>query len=129
MATNIEQLSRRIEEVVHAHLAAAHREDEAALVRAFGTGFQKSWRAARSAPSSKSDNRRSTSELAALRGQLYEAVLAEPGETIAVLALAMNSSAQELKFPMKQLKQAKHVRSAGERGFTRYSPMAVAKTA
>lgn len=68
----------------------------------FGTGFQKSWRAARSAPSSKSDNRRSTSELAALRGQLYEAVLAKPGETIAVLALAMNSSAQELKFPMKQ---------------------------
>ena len=30
---------------------------------------------------------------------------------------------------MKQLKQAKHVRSAGERGFTRYFPMAVAKTA
>ena len=48
-------------------------------------------------PSSKSDNRRSTAELAALPGQLYEAVLAKPGETIAVLALAMNSSAQELK--------------------------------
>ena len=84
METNIEQLSRRIEKVVHAHLAATHREAEAALVRAFGTGFQKSWRVARSAPSSKSDNRRSTSELAALRGQLYEAVLAKPGETIAV---------------------------------------------
>ena len=124
MTTNVEQLSKRIEEVVHEHLAACRREAEAALVRAFGS--RKASSGVRSAYSSKSENRRSTAELAALREQLYEVVLGKPGETMALLALAMSSSARELQFPMRQLRQTKQVRGAGQRGFTRYFPMAAA---
>ena len=125
MATNVEQLSRRIEEVVKEHLEACRREAEGALVRAFGPDTQKpsSWR--RSVHSSKSENRRDSSELAKLREQLYEVVLAKPGETMAVLALGMGSSANKLQFPMRQLREAKQVRSAGQRPFMRYFPMTV----
>jgi len=129
MATNVEQLSRRIEEVVQEHLVACRREAEAAVVRAFGSGSRKSSSAGRSMHSSKSENRRSSSELATLCERLYESVVARPGETMAVLALAMNSSARELQFPMRQLRQTKQVRSAGQRSFMRYFPMAVAKAA
>ena len=129
MSTNVKQLSKRIDEVVHEHLAVCRHEAEAALVRAFG--FRKALSGVRSAYSSKSENRRSTAELAALREQLYEVVLAKPGETMALLALAMSSSARELQFPMRQLRQTKQVRGAGQRGFTRYFPMmaAAAKSA
>ena len=126
MSTNVKQLSKRIEEVVHEHLAVCRHEAEAALVRAFGSGSRKGSSGVRSAYSSKSENRRSTAELAALREQLYEVVLGKPGETMALLALAMSSSARELQFPMRQLRQTKQVRGAGQRGFTRYFPMMAA---
>ena len=129
MTANVQQLSKRIEEVVHEHLAACRREAEAALVRAFGSGSRKSSGPGRSGPSSKSENRRSTSGLATLRERLYAVVLAKPGETIALLALEMNSPARELQFPMRGLTQTKRVRSAGQRGFKRYFPMGAAKAA
>ncbi len=64
-----------------------------------------------------------------LRERLLKAVAAKPGETMTVLAVEAGSSARELQFPMRQLRQAKQVRSAGERGFTRYFPMVVPKSA
>jgi len=128
MTANFEQLSRRIEEVVNEHLAGCRREAEAALERAFGSGPRKASSAGRSVPS-KGENRRSTSELTKLRAQLFEVLLAQPGETMAVLAMTMSSSVRELQFPMRKLKQDKQVRSAGQRGLTRYFPMTVAKSA
>jgi hypothetical protein len=129
MPTNVEQLSRRIEEVVKEHLAACRREAEAAVGRAFCSGSRRSARAGSSARSPKSESRRNASELAALRARLYEAVLAKPGETMGVFALELGSSARVLQFPMRQLRQTKQVRSAGQRSSTRYFPMVVSKTA
>lgn len=64
-----------------------------------------------------------------LRERLLKAVVAKPGETMIVLAVEAGSSARDLQFPMRQLRQAKQVRSAGERGSTRYFPMVVPKLA
>ena len=64
-----------------------------------------------------------------LRERLLKAVAAKPGETMAVLAVDAGSSARDLQFPMRQLRQAKQVRSSGQRGFTRYFPMVVPKSA
>ena len=126
---NIEQLSRRIEVVVSEHLEACQREAEAALTRAFGSGARKVSRAGGRPRSTKAENRRNPSELGMLRERLLKAVAAKPGETITVLAVEAGSSARDLQFPMRQLRQAKQVRSAGQRGFTRYFPMVVPKSA
>jgi hypothetical protein len=129
MPTKIEQLSRRIEVVVEEHLEACRREAEAALKRAFGASPRKAVRAGDRARSTKAENRRNPSELAMLRERLLKAVAAKPGETMTVLAVEAGSSARDLQFPMRQLRQAKQVRSAGERGATRYFPMVVPKSA
>ena len=126
---NIEQLSRRIEVVVSEHLEACQREAEAALTRAFGSGTRKASRAGSRPRSTKAENRRSAVKLEMLRERLLKAVVAKPGETMTILAVEAGSSARELQFPMRQLRQAKQVRSAGQRGFTRYFPMVVPKSA
>ena len=119
MQTKIEQLSRRIEAVVEEHLEACRLEAEAALKRAFGVSPRKAARAGDRPRSTKGQNRRNPSELALLRERLLRAVVAKPGETMSVLSAEAGSSARELQFPMRQLRQAKQVRSAGERGSPR----------
>lgn len=128
MTTNVKQLSKRIEEVVHEHLESCRREAEAAVLRAFSAGSRRSG-ATRSSSTSTQGKHRSTSELSALREQLYEVVLAKPGEIMAVLARAMSSSGEVLQFPMRQLRKSKQVRSAGVGTSTRYFPMVLAKSA
>lgn len=115
--------------VVEEHLEACRLEAEAALKRAFGVSPRKAVRGGDRARSAKAENRRNSSELAMLRERLLQAVAAKPGETMTVLAVEAGSSARDLKFPMRQLKQARQVRSAGERGSTRYFPMVLPKSA
>lgn len=55
--------------------------------------------------------------------RFHQAVLADPGENMAFLAAKLGMKAQELHRPMDLLRQAKKVRSVGERHFTRYFPM------
>ena len=129
MPTNIEQLSRRIEAVVQEHLEACRREAEVALKRAFGAAPRKTKRADEPRGSMTAENRRDPAELAILRERLLKAVEAKPGETMSILAVEAGSSARELQFPMRQLRRAKQVRSAGQRGLTRYFPMVVSKSA
>jgi len=57
--------------------------------------------------------------------QLYAAVCATPGETMAVLAAALGTSAKKLEVPVGRLKRADRVRSMGRRPHTRYFPMAM----
>ena len=64
-----------------------------------------------------------------LRERLLKAVVAKPGETMAVLAAEAGASARDLQFPMRQLREAKQVRGAGQRGSTRYFPMVVPRSA
>jgi hypothetical protein len=60
--------------------------------------------------------------VAALSERLYDAVCAQPGETMAMLAPELGSSPRELHRPMAALKRAGRVRSAGQRHQTRYYP-------
>jgi hypothetical protein len=62
-----------------------------------------------------------------LAEKLYEAVRANPGETMTVLMAKVGGTARALNRPMTVLKRAGRVRSVGERHHTRYYPM-VSKT-
>ena len=66
---------------------------------------------------------RSREDLAQLEQRLYEAVCAQPGETMVVLAQAVGATARELKRPATRLRQQGRIRSAGQRQHTRYFPM------
>jgi len=59
----------------------------------------------------------------ALADRLYEAVRAQPGETIAVIAAHVGETPGALHRPMLHLRTAGRVRSAGQRHGTRYFPM------
>jgi hypothetical protein len=73
--------------------------------------------------------RRPSHEVGELAERLFQAVKACPGETMTVLAARVGGKPRALHRPMMHLKATGRVRSAGERNFTRYFPMASAKTA
>ena len=73
--------------------------------------------------------RRGAEDLAALAERLYEAICACPGETMTTISARVGETAIALNLPMLQLKKAGRIRSAGERSFTRYFPMALVKSA
>jgi len=117
-------LSEQIEQLVQQHIETARRAAAEAVERAFA-----SWpspaaprpsgaRSPRRAPS----RRRGPDEIADLGERLYAAVVAEPGETMAVLAPTVGETPRELHRPMAALKRAGRVRSVGERHQTRYYP-------
>ena len=121
-----ETLETKIEQLVREHLVGQQLTARAAIDRAF---------ASTSAPARRDTVRRRRTtyrrrtEVAALAEQLFEAVRACPGETMTVIAARVGEQARVLHRPMAHLKDAGRVRSAGERNFTRYFPMAVAKSA
>ena len=59
-----------------------------------------------------------------MNGKIRFAVRAY-SETMLVLSEDVGATARQLERPMTQLKQAGRLRSAGQRQFTRYFPMAV----
>ena len=69
--------------------------------------------------------RRASAEVAALGERLYEAVCAQPGETMSVLAPELGKTPRELHRPMMVLRRAGRVRSVGQRHQTRYFPAVV----
>ena len=122
---NIHDLGKRIEQLVEEHIAASRSVAQEAVVRAFGS-------APRPAPSAKSPRRcvagrtfqrRPPEEVAALGERLYQAVCANPGVGMVVLAEEVGASVRELHRPMTLLKRAGRVRSVGARHLTRYFPM------
>jgi hypothetical protein len=118
-----ETLSEQVEQLVRAHIEATRREASEAVARAFSSAFA----APRSAgPRAKRTTglRRGAAALSALGNRLYEAVRAQPGETMAVLAPELGCTPRELHRPMAALKQAGRVRSVGQRHQTRYYPTA-----
>ena len=127
MTTTIDQLSKRIEQVIQEHLAASQQAATAALARTFGMAASGA-RRERLAPRPAGLRRRPRAELAALGEQFYRAVCAKPGETMAVLAADLGSSGRELSRPMTKLKSTGLVRTVGQRHLTRYFPMATAKS-
>ena len=117
------ELGQRIERLVLEHIAASRRAAQDAVERAFSVTTTPN--TARRQPSkSRGDSKRRTpAEIATLGDELYRVVCAKPGETMAVLAADVGSSARELHRPMSVLKRDGRVRSVGQRHRTRYFPV------
>ena len=126
MTTKVsESLEAKVERLVREHLAEQQLAVKAALERAFAGAMP-----LRAAVRRRGAYcRRARAELTELAEKLFEAVRACPGETMKVIAPRVGQTPRALEGPMKQLKDAGRVRSAGERNFTRYFPMASAKAA
>ena len=123
----IDELQKHIEDLVRAHLVAQRTEAMAAVERAFAAASASRPPTAK-APRKSAGRRRASTEVAGLGERLYEAVQANPGQPMAVLAAHVGESARALNRPMLHLKSAGRVRSAGERSRTRYFPMERAAT-
>lgn len=119
-------LSKRIEQAVQEHIIASRGAAEAALQRAFASGSGAMAKAPHASGPRNSGRRRPPAEIAALGEQVYRAVCAKPGETMAVLAVEIGMPARELQRPMMHLKANGRVRCVGQRHLTRYFPLAVA---
>jgi len=120
--THIEDLGKRIEQLVQGHLAASRQAAEAAVQRAFGSASETSGRPRSRRGPAKGSGRREPAEVAALAERLYQAVCAKPGETMAVLAADVGASARALHRPMTNLRRAGRIRSVGQRHLSRYFP-------
>jgi hypothetical protein len=119
-----ETLDAKIEQLVREHLLAQQMAARAAIERGFAMTTPR--------PAARRRGtyvRRAPTQVAKLAEQLFEAVEACPGETMRVIAAQVGEKPRALHRPMTQLKDAGRVRSAGERNFTRYFPMKVAKSA
>jgi len=126
----IEHLQNQIEQLVREHLVAQRNLATEAVARAFGAATAPTRVGAPSLSRSKSVvHRRPASEVAVLAEKLYEAVRANPGETMSVIAPVVGESAVALARPMRHLKRAGRIRSAGVTSFTRYFPMTSSKSA
>lgn len=117
--------SEPIEQLVHAHIEATRREASEAVMRAFASAFAAPRACTAPRPTRTIGRRRGAAALSALGERLYEAVRAQPGETMAVLAPKLACSPRELHRPMSALKHAGRVRSVGQRHQTRYNPTVV----
>lgn len=118
--TVVERLVREHLAVMEALASTAVREGFRRATRPTQSKAQKGERAAQ--PPSPSV-RRPREAVARLEERLYQAVCAQPGETMSVLARAVGSTARALNHPATLLRQSGRVRSAGQRQFTRYFPM------
>jgi len=116
-------LSEQIEQLVREHIEASRRAAAAAIERAFSSAAPRPQ--AIGTTTRASGRRRAATELATLGERLYEAVCAQPGETMAVLGPELGKAPRELHRPMMVLKRAGRVRSVGQRHQTRYFPAVV----
>ena len=119
-----EAFEAKLERLVREHLAEQQAAARAAIERAFATVTP----APR--PSKRQGakyTRRASSEVAGLAERVLELVQGTPGTTMAPIAARLGMKARALHRPMKHLKDAGRVRSAGQRHMTRYFPMVGAK--
>jgi hypothetical protein len=122
--TTTQDLGQRIEQVIQEHIAEMRVRADEAVARAFAAS---PGRAAPSAPGRQArrspGKRRPSADIAALGDQLYQAVCAKPGETMAVLSADVGASARELNRSMLMLRRTGRIRSVGSRHQTRYFPL------
>ena len=122
--TTFPDLSRQIEQVIQAHIAACYKAAASAVEHAFAATTRARSAAPRALRMSAPGRRRGGAEIAALGERFYQAVCAKPGETMTVLAAEVGVSARELNRSVRSLRQAGQVRSVGQRHLTRYFPLA-----
>lgn len=134
-AVSIDELGKRIEQVIADHIAAMRKAAQEAVTHAFGAAVAvprvplvKQPRAARApragAATGRTFSRRPPQELAALGERLYQAVCANPGAGMVVLSKEVGAAVRALHRPMTLLRRTGQVRSVGARHLTRYFPMA-----
>lgn len=129
MTTSTSSLEQKIqsavEQVMCEHLAAC----ETAVAAAVREGLRRAAQpttgrhGAKATKRRRPATRRSREQLTELERRLYEAVCAQPGETMAVLAQAVGAPARELNRPATRLRPQGRIRSAGQRPYTRDFPM------
>jgi hypothetical protein len=123
MTTTLEQLTKRIEQLMREHVAGV----QLAAVEAVARAVVRENRTRRGQPSTPrsmpSKPHRTEREIVALSEQLCEKVSKKPGELMSVYAAELNSSASELQMPMRRLRNDDRVRSIGARHQTRYFPL------
>lgn len=120
-----QELAQQIEKVVENFIAAGWLAATEAVERAFESADRQKTRA-RTRPAvsrRRISRRRSPEDMVALSERLYEAVCANPGETMSVFARVVGAGARALHGPAARLKRAGRIRSVGQRQFARYFPM------
>lgn len=127
MIYSSQTLSEQIEQLVRAHIEATRRAAAEAVERALSAVPTAPRAKPTHKPSQAVGRRRTPSELSSLGERLYEAVCAQPGETMMVLSPALGETPRELHRPMRALKRAGRVRSVGQRHQTRYYPTVSAR--
>lgn len=121
-----QKIQKAVEQVMREHLAACESAAAAAVregLRRAATQPSSGRRGVKATKRRAPAPRRSREHLAELEKRLYEAVCAQPGETMVVLAQAVGATARELNRPATRLRQQGRLRSAGQRQYTRYFPM------
>lgn len=119
-----QELGQQIEQLVENYIAAGRLVATEAMERAFESARlprrrTRSPRAARRRISAK----RPLEEMADLSERLYEAICANPGDTMRVLAPVVGARSSALHVPTMRLKRAGRIRTVGQRSLTRYFPM------
>lgn len=124
-----DSLEQKIEILVREHLRECEMAAAQAVRSAFdsvrGSSTQRRSRKRAKSPERRASKRvyRSAAELETIREQLYDAICAHPGETMAVIASSLGMKSSELWRPSTSLRDAGRVRSVGLRAGTRYFPM------
>jgi hypothetical protein len=121
-----QQIEIAVERLVREHLAVLEAAASAAVREGFRRAAQpmsKQRDGASTGRRRSPSRRRPREEVAELEERLYRAVCAHPGETMAVIARAVGTTARELNRPAIVLRRDGRVRSVGQRGSTRYFPM------
>lgn len=134
------QLEQRIDELVQGVLVAAREVALAAVAEAFAQSEKSrmvpgadrqsgdAGRAARTPVRAHGRRRRSCGkkrspeELDALGAKLYEAIDAQPGETMNLYAKEVGSTPGKLSVPVRRLVEEGRVRMVGDRNQRRYYP-------
>jgi hypothetical protein len=123
MTTTHDELGSEIEKLVEKHIAAVRRAAESAVQRAFAKSTAPPRRSQRRPGPVKGGKHRAPEEIAALGERFYDAVVAQPGETMSVLSAKVGATSRELHRSVTNLKAAGRIRSAGQKHMTRYFPM------
>ena len=125
MTNSTQSLSEQIERLVREHIEVSRRAAAAAVECAFASDTTGQRSQPARGKTRRPGRRRAATEVAALGERLYQAVCAQPGESMAVLGPELGKTPRELHRPMMVLKGAGRVRSVGQRHQTRYFPAVV----
>jgi predicted transcriptional regulator len=119
------ELTHAISLLVQEFLTNTQKAAMSALEQAFGKAREhRPSTRTKDRPAKIRRARRSRHEVAELAQRLLAAIVSDPGQTMKTLSTRLNVEANELHHSMNILKEAGHLRSAGERRRTRYYPTA-----